>query len=122
MTTTFIQILRAVARVLAKFAEPNVSGSLTWNGSAYVPTSGSKFDPYAAKWWSVITTIAELFDGHQGKISDRQKAYLDRLLFGGMGSFNDFELDEHRLGPEARHTNQELSRLRKELFEQFSRM
>jgi len=119
MKNSFIDLLHAAAGVLAKFAETSASGGLIWSGTAYVQSSNAKFDPYAAKWWSILTAVAGLLDAQDTPLSPRQREYLSRLLFGGMGSFNDFALDESWLGSEAVRANRELDRLRKEMFEQF---
>lgn len=122
MISDFVKALEQIAAVLAKFAEPAAPGARVWNGSAYVAGSGSNFDPYAAKWWSALTALAAVLGGQESPLSERQKKYLDRFLFGGMGSLNDFALDEGRLGPDAKRANQELNRLRAELFEKFRRI
>lgn len=121
MMGTFVSLLEAVATALARFSDPAPASARKWDGTAYVPAGVSAFDPYAAKWWGIFTTLAGLLAGQEA-LSERQKAYLDRLLFGGMGSFNDFVLDEARLGSTAAQTNQELGTLRKKLFEEFRRM
>jgi hypothetical protein len=120
--STFIELLRLLISVLGPFSEPSHAGSKTWDGKAYVAAPQRNFDPFAAKWWATLTAIAEMLDKQGAPLSPEQKAYLDRLLFGGMGSLNDFVLDERQLGVEARQANQELNRLRKELFEQFRRI
>jgi hypothetical protein len=120
--STFIELLRRLINVLGPFSEPSHAGSKIWDGTAYVSAAQRSFDPFAAKWWATLTAIAEMLDKQGAPPSPEQKAYLDRLLFGGMGSLNDFVLDERQLGVEARQANQELNRLRKELFEQFRRI
>lgn len=119
---TFIDLLRQVAVVLARFSESTVDASLKWNGNAYVPATRTPFDPYAAKWWARIVTISDLIENQDAPISSRQKIYLNQILFGGMGSFNDFMLDEQRLGSQAHSANQELNRLRKAMFTEFQRV
>jgi hypothetical protein len=118
MSNGFIDVLRRLVSVLSPFSEPSGAGSRIWNGEAYAPASQQKFDPTAAKWWATLMAIAEMLDTQGVPLSPEQKRYLDRLLFGGMGSLNDFALDE-RIGAEARQANQELERLRKDLFDQF---
>ena len=122
MMTAFVGSIRCVAVVLSQFAEPQVAGSRRWDGAAYVVAGRVTFDPYAAKWWATLVTIAELLGGQSTPLSAQQKSYLDRLLFGGMGSFNDFVLEESRLGPDARQANQELNQLRKVMFDEFQRV
>lgn len=122
MIKAFVDLLRRAAAVLAPFSEPQGSGSLRWDGTAYAPPGRTKFDPYAAKWWATLTAIAELLDGQVAPLSPQQKSYLERLLFGGMGSFNDFVLDEQPIGANATQANQELNQLRKAMFDEFRRV
>ncbi|QQR72310.1 MAG: hypothetical protein IPJ17_12340 [Holophagales bacterium] len=65
--------------------------------------------------------MAELLSRQDGPLSGLQAEYLAQTLFGGMGSLNDLQVDESRVGPEAGAANQELDRLRKVLFEEFRR-
>jgi hypothetical protein len=116
-----VELLEAVADVLAEFSEVGSAGARVWDGSAYVPMKTSPFDPYAAKWFGVFSSLIGVLTGEDA-LSDKQTEYLDRLLFGGMGSFNDFVLDEERLGSAAVRANQQLDDLRKKLFEEFRRM
>jgi uncharacterized protein YukE len=122
MTSTFINLLRQLAKLLGRFAEDEESGSLRWNGKAYSTTPQRRFDPHAAKWWATLNTLAEMLDAQNASISKGQRAYLDRLLFGGMGSLNDFQVDERRIGQEAKQVNEELRRLTKTLFDEFRRV
>jgi hypothetical protein len=80
------------------------------------------FDPYAAMWWATLTTMAEMLRGQDGLISDRQRRFIGRGLFGGMGSLNDFWLDERQLGSAAKDANERLDQLRSQLFAEFQRL
>jgi hypothetical protein len=122
MTSTFIDLLRQLAKLLGRFAEDEESGSLRWNGKAYSKTPQRRFDPHAAKWWGILNTLAEMMDAPDASVSKAQRAYLDRLLFGGMGSLNDLQLDERRIGPEAKQVNEELRQLTKTLFDEFRKI
>jgi hypothetical protein len=123
MSSRFVELLQRAADVLAVFAESSSPGALRWDGEAYRPTERSfQADEYAAKWWSTLTTLSGMLNAQEASLSPGQKRYLDRLLFGGMGSFNDVCLDQKRLGPEAARANQELERLRREMFEEFAKM
>jgi hypothetical protein len=117
----FVQQLRKAAGILAPFCELPVAGSLRWDGSSYQPAVGSErseFDPYAAKWWAGLTVVAAMLDGVR-QVPAQQKTYLQRLVFGGMGSFQDFNLDERRGTARARAANQQLVEVRAALFEGF---
>jgi hypothetical protein len=122
MMNTFVSLLREIAALLGRFSESEDMGSRQWDGTAYSAAVRRNFDPYASKWWAMLTTIAEMLEGQDAPLSQRQRLYLDRLLFGGMGSLNDLVLDEQRIGPEAQQVNQELRRLTKALFGEFPRV
>jgi hypothetical protein len=117
MTSAFSRSLSDTAAVFAPFAKPpQPPGSKTWNGKAYViAESESRFDPYAAMWWVRLTTIADLLERQVEPLSSDQRLYLERCLFGGMGSLNDVCLDD-------RNANRELERRRADLYREFVRM
>jgi hypothetical protein len=122
MSDTFVKLLLTAAAVLAKFSDTSSPGALRWDGKAYSRSTGTVGDVQAARWWGVLTGLAGLLAGQAVPLSEEQKTYLDRLLFGGMGSLNDLVLEEARLGPTAAQANNELDRLRKELFDAFQLM
>ena len=105
MNNAFIDLLRRLISVLPPLSEANHAGSMTWDGKAYVPATQQKFDPSAAKRWATLTAIAEMLEKQGTALSPEQRACLDRLLFGGMGSLNDFQIDERQVGEEARLAN-----------------
>jgi hypothetical protein len=119
MRGAFINKLLAIARVLAEFSEISPSGALKWDGNAYTASTSGPSDVLAAKWWGMLTALAGILDAQTTPLTVEQKNYLDRLLFGGMGSLSDLALDEQRLGPQAASANRELDRLRQELFDAF---
>ena len=118
----FIEALEQTIKVLGRFASPPGQNSLRWNGVAYVSTAQqAPFDQGAAIWCSTLEAIAALLASQDCRISQRQRHYLDRALFGGMGSLNDFQIDE-RLGAAAKKANVELNHLRERLFHAFQRL
>lgn len=117
MIRTLVDALRAGAAVLLPFADPSPDTGLKWNGAAYVPAGDVDFDPYAAKWWTALTVIAEMLAGQDGPLLPRQKQYLEKLLCSGMGSFSDFGLDEVRLGLAATAANARLHAARRGICE-----
>jgi hypothetical protein len=121
MNDGFVQALEATARVLAPFVDPPSSGGRRWDGAAYVSAPESPFDPGAAKWWSALTALAGIIAARDGPLSAKQKEFLERTLFGGMGSLNDLAIDEGRVGADASRANEELDRARGELFAELRR-
>ena len=115
---SFLVSLRQVATLLARFSETRLAGSLEWDGTRYAPTDSLSADPQAAKWWGVLTAIDGMLMG-QHRIPALQKQYLEQVLFGGMGSLNDFVFDEDKIGPGARQVNGELEALRRQLHDEF---
>jgi hypothetical protein len=68
-----------------------------------------------------LSTIAQLLARQGGAPRPQQVDYLNAVLFGTMGSLQDFTLDVE-LNPEAREANRELGRLREELYQQFEHL
>lgn len=122
MSSIFINVLRAITDVLAQFTDTSVPGALKWDGRAYAPSTTGPTDVLAGKWWGMLSALADILEVQMTPLTAEQKNYLDRLLFGGMGSLNDLVLDEQRLGRQAAQANLELNRLRKELFDAFQLM
>lgn len=117
----FLAVLRALAALFARFAETGSLGALRWDGTTYAPAAPASADPQAARWWGLLTSIEGMLADHD-RLNAHQKQYLDRMLFGGMGSLNDFAFDENQIGPDARRANQELDALRRQLFDEFRRL
>jgi hypothetical protein len=122
MTRHLVELLRETAKVLSAFSDEILPGTRTWDGNAYVPSPARSADAHAAKWWGLLSGIAELLDRQEAPLTAAQKEYLRGLLSGGMGSLTDFALDGTRWGAEATHANQELDLLRKQIFEELGRM
>lgn len=117
----FVGALRDLVALLAEFSDAATDGALRLDGAKFVESAGNgKFDPLAAKWWATLVAVAELVEAQDAPLSGGQRAYLDRLLFGGMGSLNDFSLDEERLGEDARLVNSRMNDLRQSLFAAFN--
>jgi hypothetical protein len=69
---------------------------MSWDGKAYVTSRPKTPDPYCLAWWLTLNTIADLLEAQTEPPNVRQIEYLEHLLFGGMGSFNDLYLDEDK--------------------------
>ena len=119
MKSIIVMGLRALAEELQPFTQEVRSGARSWNGDAYVQSNPRQADPYALMWWSTLTEAADLIDTQDGVLSPRQTDHLRRRLFGGMGSFNDYCIDENRYGEAAKVANQRLTEKRTKLFEVF---
>jgi hypothetical protein len=116
----FIKQLKETAETLKPLTESATLGSLTWNGTKYAKTEETKTPhPYALAWWSILTTAAELIDNQETPLSEKQMAYLHRLLFGGMGSFNDVSFDPNSAGHIAKIINDRLDEQRTALYNCF---
>lgn len=115
--TTLARHLRAVAKDLEPLTKAAKAGGLSWDGRQYKRTySDQQPDPYALAWWSTLNTAADMIDYQDGELSSRQISYLQRELFGGMGSLNDLWFDERRLGRSAKEVNDKLKLSREALF------
>lgn len=88
-TPKFLAQLRSIADELAPLTISASSGSAVWDGTKYAKSGPRTANPSAMVWRSLLTAIAELVEGQGAPITPRQRDYLQRLLFGGMGSLND---------------------------------
>lgn len=114
--TEFTKYLRKTAEGLRPLTQVASSNAATWDGKEYVKQGEKKPDPFALAWWSTLLAISELIDAQNDSLSLQQIAYLDRLLFGGMGSLNDLYFDPQSAGPSAQAVNKQLDENRKILF------
>lgn len=119
--STLINRLRAVAKDIEPLTQAAKAGGLTWDGSEYVRATVDKDpDAYALAWWSTLNTLSDMIEYQDTELSPRQISYLERSLFGGMGSLNDLWFDERRYGILAKEINTKLSHSRELLFSAFS--
>jgi hypothetical protein len=114
--TNFIAGLRKIADEFKPFIDTSRAGSLSWNGVAYVKRKDKLADPYGLAWWSSLTTMADLLEAQESTLSAKQFDYLERVLFGGMGSLNDFWLNEDIHGEEAKNANNRIREQTTQLF------
>src|SRR2546423_874145 len=114
----FIQQLKEIVFELRPLTEQRMSDSLAWNGEAYTAASPKSADPHALAWWSTLNTVAALLNAQECPLSDGQMSYLEKLLFGGMGSLNDLYLNENRIEA-ANGVNHRLDEKRRLLFQRF---
>lgn len=112
-----VTLLREGAAVLFEYSETRAAGVLTWDGTAYKPAKvGKTGDLQAAKWWAILSTLAEFLALQKTPLTEEQRGYLLHRLCGGMGSFNDFILSEaSNVG--AHQANAKLSQIRARMLE-----
>jgi hypothetical protein len=117
---TLAKHLRNVARDLEPLTRAATPGDIAWDGKEYKKvTRETHPDPYALAWWSKLTTLADMIDYQNNGLSPKQLSYLQRVLFGGMGSLNDLWFDERQFGKIAKEINNRLSHSREALFSAF---
>jgi hypothetical protein len=93
---------------------------MAWDGNEYKRvTRETHAEPYALAWWSKLNTLADMIDYQDSELSPKQLSYLQRALFGGMGSLNDLWFDEREFGQTAREINNKLNYSRETLFSAF---
>ena len=115
----FTRQLRAAADELKPLTQALTVGAATWNGVEYIKGVEKTPNPYALAWWSTLIAVAELMEAQETPATPRQINYLDRLLFGGMGSLNDLSFDPKSVGPIASDINVRLEIRRHALFATF---
>ena len=64
-----------------------------WNGTNYATpiAESQEVEPYALGWLLTLTTISELLERQRSEPSRAQLDYVERELFGGIGSLTDFD-------------------------------
>jgi hypothetical protein len=112
----FVNHLRATAAAIKPLTESTPPGAKTWDGKQYSSATVKYADPYALSWWSTLSVIAALIEAQDCPVSEAQRSYLDRTLFGGMGSLNDLYFDPRALGALADTVNRSLDERRRELY------
>ena len=118
--TEFIKQIRATAEELKPLTQASSFSGKVWNGKEYVEAiDEKKSDPYALAWWLTLVTMASLIEAQEESLSPKQINYLDRLLFGGMGSLNDLYFDNMIIGANADAVNKRLDEKRHDLFASF---
>ncbi len=73
-------------------------------------------DPYALAWWCTLETISVMIAYQDAPLSDKQLDYVRHKILGGMGSLNDFRLDDRKFGEEARTANRVLDQLSNDVY------
>ena len=115
-----IELLKQASQILEPFTQNTGASTLVHDGTRYAPALPQSPEPYALAWWSSFQAIIALFDGVD-TLTPSQLDYLRHSLCGGMGSFNDFSLDEARLGASATKANQQLTQIRASLHDTLNR-
>jgi hypothetical protein len=118
-TREFTKQLREIAETLRPLTELITRETLTWDGAKYAKGEQKKPEPHALAWWSTLSALAELIDRQETALSEKQIAYLDGLLFGGMGSLNDLSFDSNSVGDIAKTINARLDEQRHTLYDSF---
>jgi hypothetical protein len=112
--------LRSTAEELRPLTQSTSIGAAIWDGTKYVRGDVKAPDAFALAWWSILNTIADLLEAQDSPLSDNQINYLTRVLFGGMGSFNDLFFDPKFMGDAANAINERLAEKRHLLFKIFN--
>lgn len=93
-----------IADMLLPFAAGVSPDNRTWSGETwslneYDPGFGARMpDPAAREWYAMFRVAATLLETQRSSLSEKQLLYLQRTFAGGMGSFQDFRLDEEEFG------------------------
>ena len=114
-----IELLEQACTQLQPFTSEVAAGALVYDGTRYAPAPARSMDPYALAWWATFRTVIALLEG-EWALKKRHREYLLHSICGGMGSFQDFSLDEARWGESAVTANKELERIRSQLFDTLS--
>jgi hypothetical protein len=118
----FLESLVTIVQILQPFICGSGPGSARWDGKAYVQGESRLIDVAALTWWSSLNVMDNLLRGQEAYPTADQLTYLDRELFGGMGSLADFRIDEALFGEEARQANKKLELETDKLYQALSRL
>jgi hypothetical protein len=117
MHPIFVTELRATAEVLQPLTGSVKLSDKVWDGIRYTEAQEErKPEPYALAWFATLNSIAELVEGQDTPLTRKQLAYLNRTLFGGMGSLSDLAFDARTIGIAAGQINDRLNERREALF------
>lgn len=100
-TQELIQVIRTIACIL----HPYVDAS-----------RGRQSHPYILFWWGNMLTVAGLIEYQKVPITEEQKRYLLKEFLGGMGSFNDFSLNQEDVQKDAEEVNNRLREAKARLY------
>ncbi|HOE72671.1 MAG TPA: hypothetical protein PK972_07265 [Deltaproteobacteria bacterium] len=111
-----VDCMRKLGSELQPFTQETLPGTKTWSGSEYVQAEQRSLDPYALMWWGIITTLADILEIQGESITKEQLEYLRKKVLGGMGSFQDFQINEKQFGSLAKDANGRLQLILSSLF------
>jgi hypothetical protein len=118
--SVFVRQIRDIAEFLVPHIDDRKKGQKIWNGEKYTEYRGEEYegDSYARMWYSMLIVLAEMIDRQESNLTTRQKEFISSLLFGGMGSFNDYSLRK-AFQKDVSEANQVLDTLRENLYATF---
>jgi hypothetical protein len=112
--------LRAAAGELAPLARSIGANTAVWNGTSWVKGLPlQEPSPYAVAWLRTLNALADILELQECPLSERQVAYLEDMLFGGMGSLSDLKFDWRKFGAVAKTVNKRLGDRTDELYRLF---
>jgi hypothetical protein len=121
--TVFVSQLKDTAKFLLPHIDDRKKGQKIWNGQRYDEYRGEEFkaDSSARLWYHTLTVLAEMIERQESNVTTRQSEFIDRLLFGGMSSFNDYYLST-AFQQDVTDANQMLDAMRKSLYAIFKEL
>lgn len=82
---------------------------------------GQREEPnYVRRWRRILLQYAEMFENDRSDLTKQRREEIHSVLFSGMGSFSDFNLDSRVFGGEVGEANKRLQVLRTELYSVFA--
>jgi hypothetical protein len=121
--SVFVKQIKDIVEFLKPHINDKKKGRKIWNGKKYAEYCGEEYegDSYGRLWYSTLIVLAEMIDRQESKLTRRQKEFISRFLFGGMGSFNDYSLRK-AFQKDVSEANQELDTLRGNLYATFEQL
>ena len=107
-----VSLLRQIVTELEPYTSLPLHSTSSTDQGQFGPEASRQSEISAVQGWSkTLEQFAAEVEKHNGPLPERERETIGSNLFGGMGSFTDFYLDERIFGSRAKATNERLMAL-----------
>jgi hypothetical protein len=117
-----VHILHQLTELFRAFVSPH--RNVAWDGCVnleYPPPNRESVKIETVVWFARLSTMEALLEYQDSPPTDKQIEYIRSWLLGGMMSLSDFSFCKSESGQDHAAVNEELGRLRHELFLAFGK-
>jgi len=115
-----VSLLRQIVTELEPYTSLPLHSTSSTDQGQFGPEASRQSEISAVQGWSkTLEQFAAEVEKHNGPLPERERETIGSNLFGGMGSFTDFYLDERIFGSRAKATNERLMALTHDLYSAF---